>query len=122
MKKILKNLIFLSSLCICMLMGHNAFSQINQTTRSITPQQYSKWVKMTADNFMVTVNREVTVSDDQRKAIQKDLVKAANDTARPDLTAITGIMIAREAFKMISQNLSQSQLDKLTFFDPIKSI
>jgi hypothetical protein len=107
-----------------MCFGHNAIAQSQQTTqntRSITPQQFEKWVQMTAENFMIQINKTISVTDAQKQAIRKDLNSIENPSSRLDLDAMSGLTIAKEAFQMISRNLSQSQLNQLTFFNPIKS-
>ncbi len=124
MKQNLIKIITLFSLVICMSIGNTAIAQsqqASQSTRSITPQQYQKWVKMTAENFMVQINNTLSVSEDQKSAIRKDLNSIENPSARLDLSEMNGLIIAKEAFRLISQRLSPSQLDQLSFFNPLKS-
>jgi len=76
---------------------------------------------MTADNFMVTINKTINVTTDQKNAIRKDLVRVRASNNRPDLSNITGFIVAKEAFKMISKNLTPAQLDKLSIFNPLNA-
>lgn len=123
MNQSLKKLIFFFAIAIFTSISHDVFCQIQQDqqkTRSITPQQYHKWVNMTVENFMVTVNNTIDVTESQRNAIRKDAVRVKDSSTRPDLSRVDGLIIAKEAFKMISQNLTQVQVDKLEYFNPLK--
>lgn len=125
MKKSAKLLLFMVVFVGCALNSNNIFAQTQNTsdkTMSITSTQYERWVEHSGKNLLSMINNIVVLSDDQKNSINKDLQRvAATQTSRPDLSAINGIIIARESFKMISKHLTQEQNDKLSLFNAIKN-